>query len=84
MVVHFGDFAVDLGSRQLLRGREEIHLTLCNRSRSDDSNHSCMPAVLMLTGRLDEAEREVRLAEKAGVPVNPRLKDEIRKRRLAR
>ena len=26
MVVHFGDFAVDLGSRQLLRGAEEIHL----------------------------------------------------------
>ena len=26
MVVQFGDFAVDFGSRQLLRGREEIHL----------------------------------------------------------
>ena len=26
MVVHFGDFTVDLGSRQLLRGTEEIHL----------------------------------------------------------
>ena len=26
MVVHFGDFAVDFGSRQLLRGAEEIHL----------------------------------------------------------
>jgi dienelactone hydrolase len=35
----------------------------------------------MLTGRPDEAAREVQLAEKAGVPVNPRLKDEIRKRR---
>jgi DNA-binding response OmpR family regulator len=26
VVVHFGDFTVDLGSRQLLRGTEEIHL----------------------------------------------------------
>ena len=30
-----------------------------------------------------EAGREVQLAEKAGVAVNPRLKDEIRKRRTA-
>ena len=37
----------------------------------------------MLTSRLEEAEREVRLAEKAGVPVNPRLRDEIRKRKEA-
>ena len=37
----------------------------------------------MLEGKLDEAEREVKAAEKAGVPVAPRLKDEIRKRRAA-
>ena len=29
-----------------------------------------------------EAAREARLAEKAGVPVSPRLQEEIRKRRL--
>lgn len=34
----------------------------------------------MLSDRLAEAEREVRLAEKAGVIVNRRLKDEIRSR----
>ena len=50
--------------------------------RSGDA-HNNLAVVLMLTGRLDEAEREVKLAEKAGVPVNPRLKDEIRRRRAA-
>ena len=38
--------------------------------------------ILMLTGRAEEAAREARLAEKAGVPVSPRLQEEIRKRRL--
>ena len=43
--------------------------------------HNNLAVVLMLTSRLEEAEREVRLAEKAGVSVNPRLRDEIRKRK---
>ncbi len=51
--------------------------------RHSGDAHNNLAVVLMLTGRLDEAEREVKLAEKAGVPVNPRLKDEIRKRRAA-
>jgi tetratricopeptide (TPR) repeat protein len=46
--------------------------------------HNNLAVVLMLTGRLEEAEREVKLAEKAGVPVNPRLEDEIRSRQVAR
>jgi tetratricopeptide (TPR) repeat protein len=45
--------------------------------------HNDLAVVLMLTQRLDEAEREVELAEKAGVPVKPRLKQEIEKRRRA-
>lgn len=49
-------------------------------ARSGDA-HNNLAVVLMVKGRLDEAEREVQLAEKAGVPVSPRLKDEIRKRR---
>jgi len=43
--------------------------------------HNNLAVVLMLTARLEEAESEVKLAEKAGVPVSPRLKDEIRKRK---
>jgi tetratricopeptide (TPR) repeat protein len=43
--------------------------------------HLNLAVVCMLTGRLDEADREVALAEKAGVRVPPGLKDDIRKRR---
>jgi hypothetical protein len=35
----------------------------------------------MLTGRLPEAEQAVQRAEKAGVPINPRLREENRRRR---
>jgi tetratricopeptide (TPR) repeat protein len=45
--------------------------------------HNNLAVVLMLTSRPAEAEREVKLAEKAGIPVSPRLKDEIRKRKTA-
>jgi hypothetical protein len=34
--------------------------------------------VYLTTGRIDEAERAVQAAEKAGFRVNPGLKDEIR------
>lgn len=43
--------------------------------------HNNLAVVYMLTDRLEDAEREVKLAEKAGTPVNPRLKDEIKKRK---
>jgi Flp pilus assembly protein TadD len=43
--------------------------------------HLNLAVVCMLTGRLDEAEKEVALAEKAGVKVPQGLKDDIRKRR---
>ena len=50
--------------------------------RSGDVQNN-LAVVYMLTGRLDEAEQAVKRAEKAGVPVNPRLREEIQKRRLA-
>jgi len=43
--------------------------------------HNNLAVVYMLTGRLDEAEQALKRAEKAGVPVSPRLREEIRKRR---
>ena len=43
--------------------------------------HLNLAVVCMLTGRLDEADKEVALAEKAGVKVPQGLKDDIRKRR---
>ena len=42
-----------------------------------------LAVVYMVTGRLEEAEQAVRRAEKAGVRVSPRLKDEIRRRRAS-
>ena len=48
--------------------------------RSGDVQNN-LAVVYMLTGRLDEAEQAMKRAEKAGVPVSPRLREEIRKRR---
>ena len=46
--------------------------------------HLNLAVVCMLTGRLDEADSEVALAEKAGVKVPQGLKDDIQKRRVAK
>jgi len=46
--------------------------------------HLNLGVVYMLTGRLDEADSEVALAEKAGVKVPQGLKDELKKRRAAK
>lgn len=43
--------------------------------------HSNLAVVYMLTGRPDQAEQEVALAEKSGFKVNPRLKDDLKKQR---
>jgi Tfp pilus assembly protein PilF len=40
--------------------------------------HNNLAVVLMLTGRFDEAEREVELAEKAGHKVSDRFKDDLK------
>jgi tetratricopeptide (TPR) repeat protein len=43
--------------------------------------HSNLAAVYLYTGRYDEAETEVKAAEKAGYKVSPNLKDDIKKRK---
>jgi Flp pilus assembly protein TadD len=52
-----------------------------------DSNvgeaHNNLAVLCLLSGRLDEADREVALAEKGGFRVPPGLKDDIRRRRGA-
>jgi len=45
--------------------------------------HRNLAVVCMLTGRLDEADSEIALAEKAGLRVPQALKDDIQKRRQA-
>ena len=48
--------------------------------QSGDAHHN-LALVCAITDRLEEAEREVTAAEKAGVPVNPRLRQEIERRK---
>jgi tetratricopeptide (TPR) repeat protein len=43
--------------------------------------HNNLAVIYMITGRLDLAEKEIALAEKAGFKVNPKLKDDLRNRR---
>ena len=43
--------------------------------------HNNLAVICMQTGRLDEAEGEIKLAEKAGIRVSPALKEEIKNRR---
>lgn len=43
--------------------------------------HNNLAVVLMLTGRYDEADREVRAAEENGFEVSPQFKADLRKRR---
>lgn len=43
--------------------------------------HNNLAVIYMLTGRLDEAEAEVKVAEKNGFPVNPRFKDDLKRAR---
>jgi Flp pilus assembly protein TadD len=56
---------------------------LARDPQSGDAHHN-LALVCTVTDRLDEAEREMTAAEKTGVPVNPRLKQELERRRLAR
>lgn len=46
--------------------------------------HNNLAVVYMLTNRVDEAEQEVKLAEKNGFRVNPRFKEDVKKRREGR
>ena len=68
-------------SDSLPDAEREFRDVLLADPRSGDA-HNNLAVVLMLTGRPDEAAREAKLAEKAGVPVSPRLLEEIRKRQL--
>ena len=45
--------------------------------------HNNLAVVLMLTRRFDEAEAEIKAAEKAGFRVNPQLKEDLRKASVA-
>jgi tetratricopeptide (TPR) repeat protein len=46
--------------------------------------HNNLAVICMLSGRLDEAEREVKAAEKAGFPVSPQFKQDLKQRLSAK
>jgi tetratricopeptide (TPR) repeat protein len=46
--------------------------------------HNNLAALYLISAKVDDAERELKLAEKAGYPVHPRLKDDIEKARKSR
>ena len=76
-----------LGHAQFLAGalpdaERAYHAALEADPHSGDA-HNDLAVIHMLTGRLEEAAREVERAEALGVAVSPRLKDEIRNRRKA-
>ncbi len=64
----------------LVKAEQEYREALAQKSDLGEG-HLNLAVVLMLTGRLDEADREIALAEKAGVKVPQGLKDDIQKRR---
>ena len=43
--------------------------------------HNNLAALYLMTQKIEEAEKELDLAEKAGYHVNPRLKDDIKNAR---
>lgn len=45
--------------------------------------HNNLAVVYLQTGRLAEAERAVKAAEKAGFTVHPRLKEDIKRRKIS-
>jgi len=69
-------------SGSLADAEREFQAALAARPGWGDVHHN-LAVVLLAAGRLDEAEAEVRKAEKAGVPAHPRLMEEIRKRQAA-
>jgi Flp pilus assembly protein TadD len=79
--------AVALGHALLLAGEMaeaegEFRTALLTDPHYGDA-HNNLAVLCMLQGRLEEAEREMKAAEKAGIKVPQRLKDEIKARKQA-
>jgi tetratricopeptide (TPR) repeat protein len=64
-----------------LKGAEREYVEAIKVEPKFGEAHNNLAVIYMITGRFDEAEREIDLAEKSGFKVNPQLKADIRKRR---
>jgi tetratricopeptide (TPR) repeat protein len=73
---------VSLGSAYFRQGKmdlaEKEWRTAAGTNPKLGEAHNNLAALYLITQKLDEAEKEVDLAEKAGFHVNPRLKDDIK------
>jgi tetratricopeptide (TPR) repeat protein len=76
---------VSLGSAYFRQGKmdlaEKEWRTAAGANPKLGEAHNNLAALYLITQKLDEAEKEVQLAEKAGYHVNPRLKDDIKSAR---
>jgi tetratricopeptide (TPR) repeat protein len=74
-----------LGSALFRSGRledaERAYLATVAADPKVGEAHNNLAVVYMETGRLDQAEKAVKAAEKTGLRVNPALKEEIQKRK---
>ncbi len=79
---------VSLGSAYFRQGKmedaEREWKTAASNNPKLGEAHNNLAALYLMTSRLDEAEKEVKLAEGAGYHVHPRLKEDIKKARQER
>jgi tetratricopeptide (TPR) repeat protein len=81
------EVSVSLGSAYFRQGKmdlaEKEWKTAAAANTKLGEAHNNLAALYLMTQRLDDAERELQLAEKAGYHVHPRLKDDIKDARKA-
>lgn len=79
------ELSVSLGSAYFRQGKldlaEKEWKTAAAANPKLGEAHNNLAALYLMTDKLDDAERELTLAEKAGYQVHPRLKDDIEKAR---
>jgi Flp pilus assembly protein TadD len=79
------ELSVSLGSAYFRQGKMDLAekewktATVANPNLGEAHNN--LAALYLITQKLDDAERELKLAEKAGYHVHPRLKDDIKNAR---
>jgi len=77
--------SLSLGSAYFRAGKvpeaEQAYLATVAADPKVGEAHNNLAVIYMETGRLDEAEKAVKAAEKTGLRVNPALKEEIKKRK---
>ncbi len=78
------EFSLALGSAYLRSGKmeqaEKSYAEAIKVNPKMGEAHNNLGFVYFATGRLDEAEKELKAAEKAGFAVNPRFKDDLKKK----